>query len=192
MFTCSAVQNGWAAAEVSSIIMQTLFPLCTLSNGCYKTHLSEQSPHWEKLSVKAYQNPAFRLTLVTATLAPLLISCTTFSAWPLCDATRRRSESARTDAASCWLMKQRWAVTNLTHLQKVKIEQGGTGDVGAMERACPQLGPADRWTGNTWGKNVRVCVWKEVENRKSVRAIKWGDTVVAVGLICGFLNSFNI
>lgn len=46
------------------------------------------------------------LTLVTATFAPLLISWTTLSACPLCAAMRRRSESARTSAASCWLMKQ--------------------------------------------------------------------------------------
>lgn len=46
------------------------------------------------------------LTLVTATFAPLLISWTTHSAWPLWEAVRRRSESARTSAASCWLMKQ--------------------------------------------------------------------------------------
>lgn len=45
------------------------------------------------------------LTLVTATFAPLLMSWTTLSAWPLCEAMRRRSESARTSAASCWLMK---------------------------------------------------------------------------------------
>lgn len=48
------------------------------------------------------------LTFVTATLAPLLMSWTTLSGWPLCEATRRRSDSARTAAASCWLMKQRW------------------------------------------------------------------------------------
>lgn len=49
-------------------------------------------------------------TLVTATFAPLLMSWTTFSACPLCEAMRRRSENARTSAASCWLMKQdRWS-----------------------------------------------------------------------------------
>lgn len=47
------------------------------------------------------------LTLVTATLAPLFISWTTLSACPLCEATRRCSESVRTSAASSWLMKQR-------------------------------------------------------------------------------------
>lgn len=46
------------------------------------------------------------LTLVTATLAPLLISCTTLSACPLCEAMRRCSERARTSAASSWLMEQ--------------------------------------------------------------------------------------
>lgn len=46
------------------------------------------------------------LTFVTATCAPLLISWTTHSACPLCEAMRRRSESARTSATSCWLMKQ--------------------------------------------------------------------------------------
>lgn len=52
-----------------------------------------------------HKHPA--LTLVTATLAPLFISWTTLSACPLWDATRRCSESARTSAASSWLMKQR-------------------------------------------------------------------------------------
>lgn len=52
-----------------------------------------------------HKHPA--LTLVTATLAPLFISWTTLSACPLCDATRRCSESVRTSAASSWLMKQR-------------------------------------------------------------------------------------
>lgn len=47
------------------------------------------------------------LTLVTATLAPLFINWTTLSARPLCEATRRCSESVRTSAASSWLMKQR-------------------------------------------------------------------------------------
>lgn len=43
-----------------------------------------------------------RPCLVTATLAPLLISCTTLSTWPLYAATSRRSDSAAT--TSCWLM----------------------------------------------------------------------------------------
>lgn len=56
-------------------------------------------------SSQKHKHPA--LTLVTATLAPLFISWTTLSACPLCDATRRCSESVRTSAASSWLMKQR-------------------------------------------------------------------------------------
>lgn len=46
------------------------------------------------------------LTLVTATFAPLLISWTTLSGCPLCEAMSRCSERATTWASSCWLMEQ--------------------------------------------------------------------------------------
>ena len=76
---------------------------CQLSQSENKQPHQVQTSEPNSLSQSAPDN---LLTFVTATLAPLLMSWTTLSAWPLCEATRRRSESARTVAASCWLMKQ--------------------------------------------------------------------------------------
>lgn len=104
------------------------------------------------------------LTLVVATLAPLLMSWTTWSARPLCEATRRRSESARTDGASCWLMNytKPWREGECsgsagTSPSAVGWHECGIIDVQLVEGSDPHV----RYSGlDGKGKRVRTAATK--------------------------------
>lgn len=123
-------QTGVFPSPLLVILYTTNWWKCGFTAVIFSCPLKLPGALWEVCSGHSgHKHPA--LTLVTATLAPLFISWTTLSACPLCDATRRCSESVRTSAASSWLMKQRRRCWN-----------SQTGARGHTEVACH---PAELW-----------------------------------------------